>query len=264
MRPRRGRRIDRHHDRGRAPAPSRRARSISAARQQRVGPVLDDLGVELLAAEPRAAIAADDRARGKPARDWRALAAVAARRHRASADRPAALFISGIGRGVVVTTCRGASPSRKPNCSMSQAFVGVAPFGQLVAPGGAELRAAQALRIFGREHCATAPFGQVTCRARRLVERPRDPADAPPAGPTRPRPSRCARRASVSPTSAMRAGAAASVIGDWRAPIRPRRASCRRRARRASARWSRRRRLARPRAATDRRAPTARNRNAAF
>ena len=28
--------------------------------------------------------------------------------------------ISGIGRGVVVTTCRGSSPSRNPNCSMSQ------------------------------------------------------------------------------------------------------------------------------------------------
>ena len=80
--------------------------------------------------------------------------------------------MSGIGRGVVVTTWRGRGPSRRPNCSMSQVSSRMAPLAELVAPGGVELRPAQAVGSSAEKAWATAPFGQ-TRRLRDGLQRGR-------------------------------------------------------------------------------------------
>ncbi len=68
---------------------------------------------------------------------------------------------SGIGRGVVVTISRGRAPSRKAELQHVPGLLDMAPFRELVAPGGLELRPAQRIRILGREHMrdgAVSPF----------------------------------------------------------------------------------------------------------
>ena len=61
-------------------------------------------------------------------------------------------FSSGIGRGVVVTTCARAVAEAQRELQHVPGVLRVPPFGELVAPGGVELRAAQAVGILGREH----------------------------------------------------------------------------------------------------------------
>ena len=102
-----------------AAAPRRRGSFHPRARPQRVGALLDDLAVELLAAEPRAAIAREHRLDETPATDAVHSPAVPAR---VSAVVGSAIsrLSSAIGRGVVVMTCRGRSPRRSPNCSISK------------------------------------------------------------------------------------------------------------------------------------------------
>ena len=114
----RGRRIDRDHD-----AHKRRMRRHAAAldqraRPQRVGALLDDLAVELLAAEFRAGIAVEHRV-DEGRRQMLRIRPVPAR---VTAVDGSAInrLRSVIGRGVVVMTCRGRSPRRSPNCNISK------------------------------------------------------------------------------------------------------------------------------------------------
>ena len=128
-----------------------RAASIEAARPQRVGALLDDLAVDLLAPQPRAGIARQDHLVEEGGRQMRGVGLRAAARVTAVRGSATSRLISAIGRGVVVTSWRGRAPSRRPNCSMSKVASGYAPLGELVAPGGVELRPAQLLGIFRRE-----------------------------------------------------------------------------------------------------------------
>ena len=77
-----------------------------------------DLAVELLTPQSRAGILRDDAfEKGR-----REIGGVLARQARVTTlvGWAISFFSSGSGRGVVVTSCRGQSPRRKPNCSMSQ------------------------------------------------------------------------------------------------------------------------------------------------
>ena len=70
-------------------------------------------------------------------------------------------LISGIGRGVVVISARGRAPEPQPELQHVEGRVGISPLGELVAPGGVELRPAQALGVLRREsvgHRAVRPL----------------------------------------------------------------------------------------------------------
>ena len=113
----------------------------------------------LLAAEPRAGVARDHLARNAGDR-CAAFACVAAR---VTAVRGSAIsrLISAVGRGVVVMSWRGRAPEPQAELQHVERVVGLAPLGELVAPGRVELRPAQALRILGRERLrdrAVRPF----------------------------------------------------------------------------------------------------------
>ena len=99
--------------RGRVPGALRcAAASIEAALPQRAGHVVEQLGVEFLPAEP-GALVAHDLVEERPAPGWRGCRRSAAR-HRRRSGRRASSRIRLIGRGVVVTTARGSSPSAQP------------------------------------------------------------------------------------------------------------------------------------------------------
>ena len=236
----RGRRIDRDHDALQAAAPrATRQLSMPRARPQRVGALLDDLAVELLAAEPRAGVARDHARRGTPAPDCCALARVPAR-VTAVAGSAISRLSSAIGRGVVVMTCRGRSPRRSPNCSMSKVASAWRHLASSSHQAAANCGPRRLSGSSAENACATAPFGH-SSRRREGIQTGRScaPMHREQAGDAldhhlahvvlgladeRDRPDRRRR------TAARRAPAPA--------PIRRRRGSCRRRGRRARARWS--------------------------
>ena len=97
-----------------------RARPLDRiARPERAGHILEQLRVELLAAEPRALILLQDRGE-KARREIVALSRVPPRVTTQSGDANSAR-ISFTGFGVVVTTTRGCLPRRSPIISMSHA-----------------------------------------------------------------------------------------------------------------------------------------------
>ena len=208
---RRGRRIDRDHD-----ALQRRRRRDAAvldlrARPQRVGALLDDLAVDLLAAEPRAVIARQhviDESRRQIDRHWRCVPACVTAVRRIGdqpldqRDRPR----------------RGGDHLPRPLAKAQselqhvEGCFGMTPLGELVRPGGGKLRAAQALRIFRRKHLrdrAVRPFQPparrnpvaAARRARCTASRPETPSIIT---------SRAS--CSVSPISAMRACGSSSAM----------------------------------------------------
>ena len=146
---------------------------------------------------------------------WRA-AALTAGSAAASWSRPSAAA-----RPAAARTAACPRPSR------------MAPLGDLVAPGGLELRAAQRFRILRREACAIAPFGHTSRWCDGSQTRAPGACDAR-ACPNGPRPSRRAHRRS----SRRRARCGSRELFALpnptaaRAPIRRRPGSCRRRARR--------------------------------
>ena len=214
-------------------AASTRQVSMQRARPQRVGAVLDDLAVDLLAAEPRAGIARQH-VLEKRRRQMQRVRPRARARHRGrrigdqpleQRDRPR----------------RGGDhlprplAKAQPELQHVEGRFGMAPLGELVRPGGMELRAAQALRILGGKrlrHRAVAPFD---APARGNPGRPLVAADAPRAVRRRPRSSPRARRARSRRSARCGRPAGrhkAARRAPARAPIRRRRASCRRRGRR--------------------------------
>ena len=147
---------------------------MDARDQSASGAVADQLAVDFLAAEPRAGIAPTTSSR-KPGDRCAALSCV---RARVTAVRGSAIsrLISGTGRGVVVTSWRGRGAEPQPELQHVEGRVGPAPLGELVAPGGVELRAAQLLRVLRREglrHRAVAPDEPAPRRIHRGRARPR-------------------------------------------------------------------------------------------
>ena len=88
-------------------------------RPQRAGRVFEQLGVELLPAEPGAFVFANDLIE-KCRRQVAAIFELEPRVTTQIGSRTRSR-INFAGRGVVVTTVRGSAPSRIPNISMSQA-----------------------------------------------------------------------------------------------------------------------------------------------
>ncbi len=146
------------------------------ARPQRVGALLDDLAVDLLSAQPRAGVAADHRVE-KGGREKRGVGAGRGARHRGARvggepldqrDRPR--------RGG--DELARARPQPQAELQHVEGGVRVRPLGELVAPGGVELRPAQLLGVFRREgerHRAVRPFEALPRRRplRPLAARPR-------------------------------------------------------------------------------------------
>ena len=131
-----------------------------------------------------------------------------------------------------LTTCSTIEGADSP---MPASFSRVAPLGDLIGPGGAELRPAQTLGVFrgkGFRHRAVRPFDAA---ARGNPARPLSGGYEHGAGRRRPRSSPRARHAR-SRRRARCGPPACRCIPDRRAqapsPIRRRRASCRRRGRR--------------------------------
>ena len=123
--PRRRRRVDRDDDAHAAAAPRRRGTPRSSARDHSASARSSiDLAVELLPAEPRAGVARRRRRRGTPARGCRRWPRVAARRHDRRAGRPSAASAAASAAAWSSPPGAAASPSRRPNCSMSQVSCG--------------------------------------------------------------------------------------------------------------------------------------------
>ena len=148
-RPGRRRRIDRDRD-----AHERRRRRDARrldrlAPPQSVGPVLDQLALELLAPEPRAAVGRRD-LRQEPRREVAGIVGGRRRRRHDAGrvdeppdqrDRPRRRR-DGLARAVA---------QAQPELQHVPGLLRVAPLAELVRPGGLELRPAQAIRVLGRE-----------------------------------------------------------------------------------------------------------------
>ena len=163
------------------------------ARPQRVGPVLDDLAVDLLPAEPRAGVARQHLVEERR-RQMRGVRVRRGARHRGARIGDQALHQRDRPRRRGDELAR-LPPEPQPELQHVEGRVRLPPLGELVAPGGVELRPAQQLRVFGRErlrHRAVRPFQQ-PARRRSTPAAPRAAICA--AGPTRPRSSPRARRA---------------------------------------------------------------------
>ena len=239
-----------------AGAPSQRARLDRRARPQRVGAVFDDLAVDLLAAEPRAGIARQHLVE-EAGRQMRRVGDRAGARHRAAriGDQPLQQRDRPRRGGDQLTRMR---PEPQAELQHVEGGLRLPPFGQLVAPGGVELRPAQAFRVLGREgfrHRAVRPFQPAAAtrstaavrRAARCLRCRPVPRSSPRARRARiRRPARCVGRAR---------GRKAGDRAPARAPIRRRAWSCRRRARRAQSRRSTARHCWRAPAAPDGDAP---------
>ena len=213
----------------RAPGTSSRISASSSCRPSRVPCVAPDDLIE------------------KGRRQIVAVLRASCRASRRPSGRRAASRISLVGRGVVVTTARGSSPEPQPE-HQHVPGLGIAPCGQLVAPGEIVLRTAQPLRLVGAEQRRDRAVRPGQPPLRRLVKRALAGAARSPGCRFRLRPSHRAHR----PRSARpRRCAAPYPLADARpAPVRRRCGSCRSRARRAAAR-----RASRPRAATGSAAP---------
>ena len=224
-----------------APAPRRQRLEASARVHSASGAVLDQLAVEFLPPEPRAAIARHARAPRKPGARLRGIVAPSSCRVTTVAGSASSRFSSGVGRGVVVTSWRGRVAEPQAELQHVPGRLGVAS----IWPARRTRRRRTAARAGSPDPptentCATAPFGQTQPAPRR----PRSAAaraGRPRAMPETPSIITSRTSASVSPTSAMRpvAPAPAKTGGDpgaspctHSAPA----ASCRRRARRSSAR----------------------------
>ena len=119
------------------------------ARPQRVLALADDFGVELLAAEPRAGIARRHRREEAGGEVGGVVkGAHAGHRHRRVSDQ---------GFDQRQRPRRGgdqlARPGAQPQAELQgvEGLLRIAPFAELVAPGGVELRPAQAVGVLGRE-----------------------------------------------------------------------------------------------------------------
>ena len=180
--------------------PPRSRRGVQSAS----GAVLDHLAVELLAPEPRAGVAPDDRVeegrREVLRRCPRSRARLTATR--SIGEEPAQERDRPRRRGDDLARTR---PEPQAELQHVPGLLGMAPFGELVAPGGLELRPAQRIRILGREHmrdgavcairaCAASATRPGARRGAWIASRPDGPSTIT---------SRAA--AKVSPTSAMRA-----------------------------------------------------------
>ena len=73
-------------------------------------------------------------------------------------------LISFVGRGVVVTTWRGASPSLKQNCSMAQVSSGFFHLPSSSHQAAENCGPRRKLGSSAEKSCATAPFAQLTMR----------------------------------------------------------------------------------------------------
>ena len=130
-----------------------------------------------------------------------------------------------------------AEPQRR-TAACPRCVSGCAPLGELVAPGGVELRPAQAVGILGREHLRDRAVGPDQLPLRGLEVRP-FAGGCTASRPDTPSIMTRAHSAIVSPTSAMRRAPRGERPSALRAPTRRPRASCRRRGRRGSARCAR-------------------------
>ncbi len=153
------RRIDRHHDPRQRRSLRHPAGFDSRARPQRVAALLDDLAIQLLAAEQRAAVAADHRVEER----HRQVPCIVPRR--GARDRGRRIGNQPLEKRDRPRRGRDDLPrplaKAQPELQHVEGGVGVAPLGEFVAPGGRELRAAQAFGIFGGKrlrHRAILPF----------------------------------------------------------------------------------------------------------
>ena len=141
-------------------------------RPQRPLDILDQLAVQLLPPEPRAAVHAGHRRPeilGRCADCRRPPAGL-----HASPPAPRSASAAAIGRGVVVTTARGRSPSRSPSIRLSQVVVRLRPFGELVAPGEMMLGPRSASGLLARIGEGPRPVGKTQHPpARHPAQRPR-------------------------------------------------------------------------------------------
>ena len=99
----------------------------------------------------------------KPGARLSRLASVLIRVNTVSAS-PISAFRSGTGRGVVVISCRGRSPSRRPNCSMSQVSC---PYFHFASSSHQAKWNCGPRKLSGSSEekiCAIAPFGQTSRR----------------------------------------------------------------------------------------------------
>ena len=140
-------------------AAATRAASISGAAPQRVGALLDDLAVDLLAPQPRAGIARQHLVE-EGGRQMRGVGLRGRARHRRArvGDQPLDERDRPRRGGDELARARAQAQAELQHV---EGGVGVAPLGQLVAPGGVELRAAQLLGVLGRKrigHRAVCPF----------------------------------------------------------------------------------------------------------
>ncbi len=132
-----------------AGACSTRHASINATRPQRVGALGDDLAVDLLAAEPRAGVTRHHLVE-ETGRQMRGIGLRSCARHRRARiggepldqrDRPR--------RGGDERARALAQP--QPELQHVEGRFGISPLGELVAPGGVELRPAQLLGVLRRK-----------------------------------------------------------------------------------------------------------------
>ena len=133
------------------------------ARPQRVGALLDDLAVESPAGRAACRHSARPPCRETPAPDcrrWRA----SPRASPPVAGSAISRLISAIGRGVVVITCRGRSPRRSPNCSMSKVASAWRHLASSSAQAAANCGPRRLSGSSAENTCATAPFGHSSRR----------------------------------------------------------------------------------------------------
>ncbi len=220
-------------------------------RPQGVDPLLDDLAENLLTPEPRAGIAREDGVE----KTRREVARIVGGGPRVTMVLRSAIsrLIRAIGRGVGGDHLARPRAEAERELQHVEGRVGMAPLGELVAPGGGELRAAQAFRITAEKACATTPLLH-SRRRRDGVQVGRLSRGVSCMSPETPSIITSRTSCSLSPTSAIGPTASprrASCRAPWPAPIGRRRASCPRRGRRAAARWSTGCRRAGPPAAAD-------------
>ena len=183
----------------------RRRRDAAAldrgARPQRVGALLDDLAVEFLAAEPRAGIARDHRVE-KRRRQMQRVGDASPACVTAVVGSAISRLSSAIGRGVVVMTCRGRSPRRSPNCSMSKVASAWRHLASSSHQAAANCGPRRLSGSSAENTCATAPFGH-SSRRRDGIQCGRSPCRCTASRPDTPSTITSRTSCSVSPISAI-------------------------------------------------------------
>jgi hypothetical protein len=151
------RRIDGHDDAHQIRRRARPAGLDQVAAEQRVGIVVDDLGIEFLPSEPRAAVARLDLAQ-----ELRRQEAAVVERRRARQQRV------GVRHQTLQQRHRARRRGHHDPWSLAQAkaelqhvpgFLRMAPLGQFVTPGDIELGPAQAVGLLGGKDLRDRPVG---------------------------------------------------------------------------------------------------------